>query len=250
MTTQWMKCDSTADLPAESFAARGSNGWAARGSVSTRLGGGLAAAALLFAAVGVAQQNPAMGGQPAQQQQTMPGSTGLSGAAGAPGSAAGLPETTPGMPANSYSDMAFVEDTIQSDEAQVQMSRLAQTKSQSPDVQQFGQKMVEVRSDLNTQLKPAAKQLGVDDSKGPSKKIKQQIAQLASLSGPDFDTAYIMAMAKEQQKSLKAFKDEANNSQSPGLQQAAKADEPVLSAHYEVLEKLAQAHNVTIPDSK
>ncbi|MGD0913746.1 MAG: hypothetical protein ABR928_17760 [Terracidiphilus sp.] len=37
---------------------------------------------------------------------------------------------------------------------------------------------------------------------------------------------------------------------SPGLQQAAKADEPVLTQHYEVLQKLAQAHNVTIAESK
>ncbi len=90
----------------------------------------------------------------------------------------------------------------------------------------------------------------MNDSKGPSKKDKKEITRLESLSGPDFDTAYIMAMAKEQQKSLRAFKDEENNAQSPGLQQAAKADEPVLSQHYEVLQKLAQAHNVTISASK
>ena len=57
-------------------------------------------------------------------------------------------------------------------------------------------------------------------------------------------------MAKQQQKSLRAFKDEESDAQSPGLQQAAKADEPVLSQHYEVLQKLAQAHNVTISATK
>lgn len=158
---------------------------------------------------------------------------------------------TPGMDQqNAYSDMAFVQDMLQNDDAEVQMSQLAQTKSPSTDVKQFGQKMVQVHTALNEQLKPVAKQLGVSDSKGPSKKEKKQIAQLASLAGPDFDTAYITAMAKEQQKSLKAFKDEANNTQSPGLQQAAKTDEPVLTQHYEVLQKLAQAHNVSLTASK
>lgn len=200
----------------------------------------LGAAALLWTGAAIAQnpgaQGPPMQQQQQQQQQTMPASA------------------TPGMPGtdqqSSYSDMAFVQDVMQNNNAEVQMSQLATTKSQSADVQQFGQKMVQVHNELNEQLKPAAKQLGVNDSKGPSKKEKQQIAQLASLTGPDFDTAYIMAMAKEQQKSLKAFKDEANNTQSPGLQQAAKTDEPVLSQHYEILQKLAQAHNVTITDSK
>ncbi len=181
-----------------------------------------------------------------QQQQPMPGTP------GAGSSTAGTPTT--GMPGTSqeeqFSDMEFVQDAIENDNIQVQMSQLAQTKSQSQDVQQFGQKMVEVHNQLNDQLKPAAQKLGVSDSKGPSKKEKQQIAQLASLSGPDFDSAYIMAMSKQQQKSLRAFKDEENNAQSPGLQQAAKADEPVLSQHYQVLEKLAQAHNVTIAETK
>jgi putative membrane protein len=184
---------------------------------------------------------------PPMQQQPMPGTPGAQGSAtaGQPGS------PTPGTsPEEVYSDMVFVQDTLENDAAQVQMSQLAQTKSQSPDVQQFGQKMVQVRGELNNQLKPVAKQLGVDDSKGPSKKDKQQIAQLQALSGPDFDTAYIMAMAKEQQKSLRAFKDEENNARSPGLQQAAKTDEPVLSQHYELLQKLAQTHNVTIAEAK
>jgi putative membrane protein len=206
----------------------------------------LAASALLCSVAVAAQQNPGMQGPPMQQQQQqqqpMPGTP------GAPGTA------TPGMPGTSpeetYSDVVFVQDTLENDAAQVQMSQLAQTKSQSPDVQQFGQKMVQVRGELNDQLKPVAKQLGVNDSKGPSKKDKQQIAQLEALSGPDFDTAYIMAMAKEQQKSLRAFKDEENNARSPGLQQAAKADEPVLSQHYETLQKLAQTHNVIISEAK
>jgi putative membrane protein len=226
MTSQLMKCDLKRGATSQSPAGR--------------LGGVLlGTAALLWAGAAVAQQNPgAQGGmqqqqqQQPQQQQAMPG-------AATPG--------TPGTdPTTSYSDMAFVQDTLQNNDAEVQMSQLAQSKSQSADVQQFGQKMVQVHTALNEQLKPAAKALGVNDSKGPSKKEKQEISQLASLSGPGFDTAYIMAMAKEQQKSLKAFKDEEKNTQSPGLQQAAKADEPVLTQHFEVLQKLAQAHNVTI----
>jgi putative membrane protein len=234
MTTRSLKPISKRQARSRHDSRAGSSAWRFRGVM-------LATAALLWAAAAVAQQNPGMQGPP-MQQQPMPGTPDM------PGS------PTPGMPGMSpedqYSDMAFVQDMLENDNAEVQMSQLAQTKSPSPDVQKFGEQMVQVRSELNNQLKPVAKQLGVDDSKGPSKKEKQQIAQLEALSGPDFDTAYIMAMAKEQQKSLKAFKDEENNARSPGLQQAAKTDEPVLSQHYETLQKLAQAHNVTITASK
>jgi putative membrane protein len=144
----------------------------------------------------------------------------------------------------------FVKDMLQGDEAQVQMSNLAQQKSPSDDVKQFGQKMVQIHTQLSDQLEPVAKQLGVSEPKNPSKKQRQEIERLQALSGPDFDTAYLQAMARQQQHDLKEFKDEASSSQNPNLQKAAQADEPVLEQHYQILEKLAQAHNVTLLSEK
>lgn len=149
-----------------------------------------------------------------------------------------------------YADQGFLHDTMEGDFAQVQMSQLAQEKSSSPDVKQFSEKMVQIHTELNNQLAPAAKQLGVSEPKGPSKKQKKEVERLQALSGPDFDTAYIQAMAKQQQRDLKGFQNEAQAGQSPGLQQAAKQDEPVLTEHYQVLQKLAQAHNVTLESQK
>lgn len=205
----------------------------------------LAAATLLWTGAAVAQQPgnmPASAGQQ-QQQQQMPGSMNQPNTS----PTGTMPET---MAAQPLGDISFVHETLENNVAEVAMSQLAQTKSQSQDVQQFGQKMVQIRTQLSDQLKPVAKQLGVDDPKGPSKKQKQEIAKLEQLSGPDFDSAYIQAMASEQKKSLKAFKEEETSTQNPGLEQAAKADEPTLSQHYEVLQKLAQAHNVTIAEAK
>jgi putative membrane protein len=187
---------------------------------------------------GAQQQSPST-----QQPQVpnQPGGTGNPAMAGAEQEQG--PQVSPG-------DQMFVRDTMEGDDAQVAMSQLAQQKSSSQDVQQFGQKMVQIHSELNDQMRPAAKQLGVGEPKGPSKKEKQEIAKLEALSGPDFDTAYIQAMAKQQQHDLKEFKDEASSGQNPNVQQAAKQDEPVLTEHYQVLEKLALAHNVTLESKK
>jgi putative membrane protein len=160
-----------------------------------------------------------------------------------------MPDSNQGNP-QAYADQSFLHDTLEGNTAQVQMSQLAQEKSSSDDVKQFGQKMVQIHTELNDQLAPAAKQLGVNEPKSPSKKQKKQLEQLQALSGPDFDTAYIQAMAKQQQHDLKEFKDEAQSGQNPNLQQAAKQDEPVLNEHYQVLQKLAQAHNVTLESQK
>jgi putative membrane protein len=204
----------------------------------------LIAAVLLAGAVAMAQQpggsgtSPSSPSSPSTQQPTPPGAT-------MPGNS-GMPDTS----SQSYGDQSFLRKTLEDDVAQEQMGQLAAQKSQSDDVKQFGQKMVQIHTELNDQLRPAAKQLGVDELKGPSKKQKQEIAKLEALSGPDFDTAYIQAMAKQQQHDLKGFKDEATAGQNPNVQMAAKQDAPILEQHYQVLEKLAQVHNVTLESKK
>ena len=206
----------------------------------------IAASALWAGGAAMAQQaggSPGMQQPSPSQQQQMPNEPG---AAGSP--TTGMPETQTSQPP--YGDQMFVRDTMEGNDAQVEMSKLAQEKSSSTDVKQFGQKMVQIHSELNDQLAPAAKQLEVNEPKGPSKKQKQQIERLQALSGPDFDTAYIQAMARQQQHDLKEFKTEAESGQSPNVQQAARQDEPVLTEHLQVLEKLAQAHNVTLESKK
>ena len=87
-----------------------------------------------------------------------------------------------------YADQAFVEDTLKNNDAQVQMSQLAQQKASSGDVKEFSQRMIEIHTELNQQLAPLAKQLDVSQNQKPSKEQKKEIAQLEQLSGPDFDT--------------------------------------------------------------
>ena len=202
-------------------------------------------AALFLVGTAALAQQPGMGGGqngPAQQQP-------LPGQPGAPVSMdPGAPNPGAEQSASKYADNSFVEDTLKTDNAQVAMSQLAQQKSSSDDVKQFGEKMVQVHTQLDDQLKPLAKQLQVSEPKGPAKKEKQEIAKLETLSGPQFDTEYILAMAREQQHALKTFQDESKQSQSSPAQQAAKMDEPVLTQHFQVLQKLAQAHNVPLDD--
>ena len=173
------------------------------------------------------------------QQQTTPGQPNSP----LPGADTSAPSTP------SFADQAFVEDTLKNNQAQVQMSQLAQQKASSGDVKDFSQRMIQIHTQLNQQLVPLAKQLDVSQNQKPSKEQKKEIAQLEQLSGPEFDTAYLQAMAKEQEHSLKQFKGE-ESAQNPMLQKAAKMDEPVLTQHYQILQKIAQSHNVTIASAE
>jgi putative membrane protein len=196
-----------------------------------------AAAALLAGSAATAQQG---GMQLPPGQQGAPGAT--------PGTM-NMPEAQQQNEPSVF-DQSFMRDTLEDNDAQVEMSQLAAQKSPSEDVKQFSETMVKIHAELGDQLKPIAKQLGVGEPKGPSKKEKQEIAQLETLSGPEFDTAYLQDMAQEQQRSLKQFKSEEQSAQNPTVKKAATVDTPVLSQHFDAFQKLAQAHNVPLKSGK
>jgi len=177
---------------------------------------------------GAGQQQPNM---PNQQQPVTP-STGTMG----PDSSLANQQAT--------ADQAFVRKALEGGAVEVQLGQLAQQKSQSEDVKQFGQKMVEDHTQLAEQMKPIAQQLGVKEPKGPSKKDKQLIAKLEGLSGPQFDEAYIQAMVKDHKEDLKEFKDEAQAAQNQNVKQAAQQGAGVISQHLQLIQQIAQSHNV------
>jgi putative membrane protein len=141
-------------------------------------------------------------------------------------------------------DQQFLRKALEGGEAEVQLGQLAQQKSQSDDVKQFAQKMVDDHTQLNNQIEPIAKQLGVAEPKGPSKKDKQLMEKLSALSGPQFDEEYIRAMVKDHKEDLREFKDEAQMTQDINVRRAATEGTTLISAHLQHIEQIAQSHNV------
>jgi putative membrane protein len=150
----------------------------------------------------------------------------------------------------SLADQAFVSSVFESDAAEEHLGQLAQQKSQSPDVKELGQKMMENRTKLDEQLKPVAQKLDIREPKKPSKKEKELMAKLEALSGPQFDEEYLRAVAKNNQDDVKNFQTEAESASDPTLQATAKEDAPVLAANQQAVEKIAQTHNVAMDEKK
>lgn len=163
-------------------------------------------------------------------------------ARGAPGAGDWIPLT--------FVDQVFLRRTLQNGRVQVELERLAALKASSADVKQFGRNMARTRAQLDSQLRPMAERLGVWTPRKSSKKERQVIAKLRTLSGPDFDAAFIEAMLKREESDLKRFKSEMEDGHDPTVQQVAKMDEPALSEHMQTLEQLAQSHNVAVESKK
>jgi putative membrane protein len=201
-----------------------------------RLGLSSAAAVLAGATLFVqAQGSPSMPQQQQQQpsqQQPMPSQPPGAGTASSP---------------QSMADQSFVIDAMQGNMAEVQLAQLAQQKSQSQDVKQFAQRMVNDHTQMNQKwFVPIAKQLNVSEPKGPSKKAKKVMEKLQSLNGDEFDKEYITAMLKDHQEDLKKFKQEADASQDPTIKQIAQQGSTVISSHLQLVEQIAKSHNIPV----
>ena len=67
---------------------------------------------------------------------------------------------------------------------------------------------------------------------------------------PATQPSYIKAVAKDNQEDVKNFQTEAESAGDPNLQATAKQDAPVLEAHQQAVEKIAQSHNVAMDEKK
>lgn len=149
----------------------------------------------------------------------------------------------------SSSDKKFVHSALEGGNAEVKLGQLAAQKGNSEDVKQFGQKMVDDHTKLGDQMKQIAQQQGIKVPDGIPAKDKALQGKLNSLSGADFDKAYIKAMVQDHQKDLSEFKKEASSGNDTSIKGAASQGAQVISEHLQMAEQIAQKHNVQVGGS-
>jgi putative membrane protein len=193
---------------------------------------------VLLIGTAFAQTQPGANPQQGQNPSTLPNPS--------PGTPPGGLPPTPDQLNNSQSfyDQNFVRDALEGAMAEVQLGQIAAQKGSSEDVKTFGQKMVDDHTKLQNQMLEVAHQMGVKPPAGPSKKDKKLAAKLEGLSGTQFDDAYIKAMVKDHKKDLDSFKTEADKAQVPAVKQVAQEGAPVIASHLQMIQKIAQDHNV------
>jgi putative membrane protein len=197
--------------------------------------------AALLASVTVFAQMQQQQQQPQQQPGTSPG--GQPGVGQPGGMPPDMQSNQAGNPNQTMEDKIFVRQALEGGMAEVQLGQLAAQKASSPDVKQFGQQMVEDHTKLGNAMSQVAQQVGVKPPTSLSKKDKELMAKLQSLSGPQFDEAYIQAMVKDHKKDESNFKLEAQQSQIPSVKQVAQQAEPMIASHLQMIQQIAQTHN-------
>lgn len=131
----------------------------------------------------------------------------------------------------SASDRQFIKKAAEGGMAEVQLGQLATEKASSPEVKQFGQRMVDDHTKANDQLKQVATQKGVTVPDKLSAKDQATKARLEKLSGKSFDRAYMKDMVTDHTKDVSEFRMESKNAKDPDVKNFASQTLPTLEDH-------------------
>ncbi len=139
-------------------------------------------------------------------------------------------------------DQSFITKAAGGGLGEVQLGELAQQKASSPDVKQFGQRMVQDHTQANEKLKAVLSSQGVTPPAKMDPESQRAYDRLSKLSGPAFDKAYIKDMVDDHQKDVKLFQDEATKGKDPAVKQFAQQTLPTLQEHLQMAQKIEAQH--------
>ena len=141
-------------------------------------------------------------------------------------------------PAIAALDDGFVKKAAKVGLAEVELSQLALEKTSNPEVKQFAQHIVEDHQRANSELQQLAQGKGIEVPDEMSAQHKVTKGRLSKLSGAEFDRAYMKAMVKDHQESIKDFEKQAKSGKDAELKDWAAQTVPVLQKHSQMAKAL------------
>ncbi len=136
-------------------------------------------------------------------------------------------------------DMGFLENAAQGSFAEVEASKLALEKSESQDVKDFAQKMIDDHQKMLDRITALAKAKGQELPDGPSIMQKTEITALKALSGGAFDAMYVNRIGVAAHESTVEMYEEANQeTEDPEVKALIGELLPTLREHLEMAQAL------------
>jgi putative membrane protein len=147
-------------------------------------------------------------------------------------------------------DQTFAKDAAEGGLKEVQFGKLAEQHARSPQVADFGRRMVQDHGKANEQLKQIAQGRGAKLPQELPPNIEQEYQELQKLAaesepeggqetGPaQFDQIYMQAMVKDHEEDIRKFEKEAEAGQDSDLRGFAEETLPILREHLELAEAI------------
>ena len=131
----------------------------------------------------------------------------------------------------------FVKTAAQDGMMEVDLAKVAQSKSNNDEVKQFEQKMEKDHTQANQQLESIAKKKGITVPAKLDAKHEAMVKSLSAKSDTSFDVAYAKHMAKGHATAVALF-ESASKSSDPDLAAFAQKTLPKLEEHKQMADNL------------
>jgi putative membrane protein len=150
------------------------------------------------------------------------------------GSARGL-STQANMPTGKQ----FITAAADANLGEIALGNLARQKGNNQAVKDFGERMVEDHSQLETKLQELAKAKGITLPSEAGSDVSNLEHQLSADSGAKFDQVYIQHMLAGHKQAISDFENEIEHGQNPAFRSYAESALPVIQDHIRIAEDVA-----------
>lgn len=138
----------------------------------------------------------------------------------------------------SAADQQFMTQAAAAGLAEVELSRLAIHRADSDAVKHFGDRMMRDHSAADAELQRLAEQKGVSLPQELDATHRAAYDRLSTMSGPEFDQAYMVQMMSDHAEAVRLFQHEAQAGQDPDVRGWAATKLPTLQAHAQAAQQI------------
>jgi putative membrane protein len=134
---------------------------------------------------------------------------------------------------------SFVTKATQANLAEVELSKLALSRSKDEQVRSFAQRMVQDHQKAGSELKPIAQKHGIQAPAELDAKHAKKLEALKAKSGAEFDAEYSKLMMKSHEKAVGLFTEASKSTQlNADLRNFATKTLPTLETHHRLANRL------------
>ena len=142
-------------------------------------------------------------------------------------------------------DSSFIHQTIRGNYTEVELGRLATSRSSNSQVKDFAERMVNDHNSMNKQWVSLAQKndMKIKVDLGPAG--QQSLDRLQGLSGSSFDQAYISEMIREHEEDVAALQRMATSARSPEVRQLSNTGAATVREHLTLAQQVGRQVGVS-----
>jgi len=136
-------------------------------------------------------------------------------------------------------DQNFVKQAAQGNMAEIQMAQLAEQKATDPKVKELAKTIAQDHKQAQEKLEQIAQTQNVSIPTQLPEKVRNEHQKLSSMSGQQFDHAYLQMMVREHKKDIKEFQRASKMASDSDVKQYATSTLPDLQKHLQMAQQVA-----------